>query len=295
MYRVLVVVALFGSGAAACGNDASPGDADGRVAVVASFYPVAFVVERVGGGLVVVENLTPAGVEPHDLELGSDEVDAIESADAVFYLGDGFQPAVEAAAERRGDGAVDLGEGLVRGADAHFWLDPTLLAGTVERIEGALAHADPEHAATFAANAAALQADLDALDDEFTSSLSSCARRTIVTAHAAFGYLAERYGLEQQAISGVEPGSEPEPGRLADLADLIQRVGVTTVFYEELVPKDFAATLAREAGVRTAVLDPLEGLSTDDAAAGETYLTVMRRNLTALRAALDCRPPTAAA
>ena len=87
--------------------------------------------------------------------------------------------------------------------------------------------------------------------------------------------------------------SRPKPksirSALAELADLIKRDGVTTVFYEELVPRDFADALANEAGVKTAVLNPLEGLTKDELAAGNDYVSVMRDNLAALADALGCR------
>jgi zinc transport system substrate-binding protein len=262
---------------------------DGKVSVVANFYPVAYAAQQVGGDLVSVRNLTPAGVEPHDLELTSDDVDHIQSADVVFLMRSGFQPAVAAAARHRRGDTVDVSAGLVASkSDPHFWLDPTLMGRAVDKIRDGLEAADSKHKSTYDRNAAAYKAKLAQLDAEFSSTLSNCARSEIVTAHAAFAYLARRYGLTQEAVTGVSPDAEPDPQHLADLAALIRSDGVTTVFYEELVPSDFADTLAHEANVKTAVLSPLEGLSKKEQASGATYLTVMRRNLTALKAALGC-------
>ena len=297
---------------AACGGSNSAAR-DGRLDVVANFYPVAYAVERVGGDLVDVRNLTRAGVEPHDLELTSDEVDRIENADVVLYVGSGFQPGVEAVAKRRDGDTVDVARGLLRSGDAaalavqegekaevgardaHFWLDPTLMSEAVARVRLALVNADPDNAPAYERNARAYQEELRALDANFESALAQCAGRQIVTAHAAFYYLADRYHLTQYAIAGVEPESEPDPQHFADLADIVRRDGITTIFYEDLVPRDFADTLARETGARTAVLSPLEGLSDEEQANGETYLTVMRGNLAALTTALACPPPPAAA
>lgn len=289
MRRLVAIAAMAAALLTACGGDEP--SSDGRLTVVASFYPIAYAAERVGGDAVTVRNLTPAGVEPHDLELTADDVDVLDGADAVFYVGGDFQPAIERVVERRDGGGVDVADGLRLGADAHFWLDPTLMVQATERIEAALAEADPANASAYARNAATFTQELEALDEAFSATLSACRRHEIVTAHAAFDYLASRYGLEQHAISGIEPGAEPEPERLAELADLIGDRGVTTVFYEELVPRDFAETLAREAKVRTAVLDPLEGLTGEAESAGDTYVSVMRRNLAALATALDCPPP----
>jgi len=296
-------VAAFGL--LACGEDGTAAGDHSRLQVVASFYPLAEAAERVGGDQVDVSNLTPAGSEPHDLELSPDQVDRIDEADLVVYLGAGFQPAVEDVVERAdvrsldlidivrleaaGEQGSDEAEGLEGGLDPHFWLDPTRMVDAADAIEAALADASPDDAAAFATNADAYRDELTALDAEYADRLASCERHEIVTSHAAFHYLAERYGLEQLAISGVSPESEPDPERLAELSDLIDDHGVTTVFYETLVPPDLAETLAREAGVDTAVLDPIEGLSDDAIDNGASYVSVMEENLASLREALGCR------
>lgn len=289
--------------AVACGgdDDAGSGRNDGAVKVVASFYPLAEAAQQVGGDRVEVTNLTPAGVEPHDLEIDPDQVDAILDADVVLYLGEDFQPAVADIAGDQ-DGAIDLladldldeasagdGDGHDEGAvDPHFWLDPTLMSEAVGQIEAALADVSPDDADTFAANAAGYEDELTVLDDEMAAGLTGCDSDQIVTSHAAFHYLAERYDLAQVAVAGLSPEAEPDPDRLGELADLIDDEGITTVFYETLVTPDVAETLAREADVDTAVLNPLEGLSDDEVDAGADYLSVMRDNLGALSAALGC-------
>jgi zinc transport system substrate-binding protein len=178
---------------------------------------------------------------------------------------------------------------LTRKRDPHFWLDPTRMSRAVDRIARAAAAADPKHAASMRADAARYRRDLAQLDTDFAAGLANCARKEIVTAHAAFGYLAARYGLTQEAVTGISPDAEPSPRRLAQLSTLIKRDRVTTVFFEKLVPRDFADTLAHDAGVTTALLDPVEALTKQEYNSDDTYLTVMRRNLAALRAALDCK------
>lgn len=311
--RLIGVVALIIS-VAACGSDSSEdgADADGPVEVVASFYPVAEAAQRVGGDLVRVVNLTRPGTEPHDIELSPPQVDRLQDADLVLYLGQGFQPAVEEIAERRRRGAVDLLEvvELEGGAgdfdahgdeaageahaeegalDPHFWLDPTRMARAVDGVEQALAKAAPEHGDAFSANAQRYKQALAALDEEFAATLKGCQRRLLVTSHAAFHYLASRYDLEHRPIAGLSPEAGPDPARLAELADLIRREGVTTVFYETLVAPDVAETLAGEAGVKTAVLNPLEGLTQEEIEQGKDYAAVMRENLAALAGALGCQ------
>jgi zinc transport system substrate-binding protein len=276
-----------------CGGSS---DAAGRPTVVASFYPLAWVAEHVAAPGTHVVDLTPAGAEPHDLELTPHDLETLQDADLVLYLGHGFQPAVEKAVESRSGPSLDLlatqklrpsgEEGLT--ADPHVWLDPVLYEQVVEQVRGALAEADPNDASAFTANARSFEKRIQGLDGDYRTGLAQCARNIIVTSHAAFGYLAQRFGLTQEPISGLSPDAEPTPDRLASLKDLVERDGVTTIFTEELVSPKVAETLAQETGATTAVLNPLESLTTQEIADGEDYVSVMRDNLVTLRGALGC-------
>ncbi len=281
--------------ASACAGGGGTGE-EGKVGVVAGFYPLAEAAARLGGDRVAVTNLTPAGAEPHDLELRSSDVDRIEDAAVVLYLGGGFQPGVAEAARRADGEVVDLlapDSGVLEAhtdqSDPHVWLDPVLMARIAERVRTALVEADPAGRAVYEANAAAYAADITALDAAYRQGLADCDRRVIVTSHAAFGHLARRYGLTQDAITGLSPESEPDPQRLSELAARARAEGVTTIFFETLVSPRVAATLARETGARTAVLDPIEGLTEEEQARGRTYESAMTENLSALRLALGCR------
>jgi zinc transport system substrate-binding protein len=288
---------LLAVGITACSKSSA---ADDRLQVVASFYPLAEAAQRVGGDAVSVTNLTAPGVEPHDLELTPSQQAAIADADVVLYIGGGFQPAVEDALHDASGVAVDVSSDLRTlpvpagesepslTADPHVWLDPTLYRRIVETVDRTFSQAAPGAAATFDANAAAFERELAALDDDYRTGLSNCARDDVVTSHAAFGYLARRYGLHQEPISGLSPDAEPPPQRLADLKALIERDGITTVFTEELLSPKVAETLAQATGATTAVLNPLESLTSGEVAAGADYASVMRDNLTELEAALGC-------
>jgi zinc transport system substrate-binding protein len=285
-----VVVAIAAITVAGCADDANGRDG---VQAVAAFYPLAEAARQVGGDVVEVGDLTPAGAEPHDLEVTPDAVDDLEKADVAIVMGHGFQPAIETVADRRDGETVVVLDVLpiddeLADEDPHVWLDPRLMRDLVDAIEAALVRAAPEHEATFARNATRFRQRLAALDADFAAGLRDCERDEIVTAHDAFGHLARRYGLQQHAIAGVSPDEEPSPERLAELADLVEEDGVTTVFTESLVSPRIAETLAREAGIGTAVLNPLEGLTDDEVEAGDDYESVMRSNLAALRRALDC-------
>lgn len=265
----------------ACGGaDGDGADGTAQVRVVAGFARLAEVAEQVGGDHVQVRDLTPAGAEPHDLELSSDAIDAVEDSDVLLQLGGDFQPALSRAA-RRAPMRVDLLRPEERD-DPHVWLDPVRFADLVSEVGAALAEADPPRAADYRRRAASLKGELEGLHGEYEAGLAPCRRRLIVTAHAAFGRLAARYGLEQRAITGVSPEAEADPRRLAELADLVRREGVTHVFTERLVSPRVARALAREAGVEVAVLDPLEGRTKGG------YIAAMRKNLETLRDVLDC-------
>ena len=279
---VLAIVLLAACRAPAAGDR-------GAISVVASFYPLFEVADRIGGNRAAVTNLTPAGVEPHDLELTTREVDALLDADVVLYLGGGFQPAIEDVLADRKGVTVDLLEaGPTTGQDPHIWLDPRVMLAIADRVESALVRADPPGAPTYRANAAAYRTELEGVAEDFDTGLAECDRNILVTSHDAFGHLARRYGLRQEAITGLSPESEPDPRRLDELASLVEAEGVTTIFTETLVSPAVAETLAGEAGVRTAVLDPIEGLTAEQEAAGEDYASVMRRNLAELQEALGC-------
>jgi zinc transport system substrate-binding protein len=275
----MVLVLILLAGLTACEDDSgSSGDSD-RTEVVAAFYPLAWAAERVAGDSIELRNLTPPGTEPHDFELTARDVERIRSADVVLYLGGGFQPAVEDAVEGAEGEAVDLLEDPV-GGDPHIWLDPVRFAGVMRDIATALDRQDAS---------AEPVAELRALDRDFARGLAQCRRREIVTAHDAFGYLARRYRLEQVPITGISPEAEPTPQRLEEVVERVKRTEATTVFFETLVSPRLAETVARETGARTAVLNPLEGLTEEQLDRGEDYLSVMRENLAALRAALGCR------
>jgi len=275
-------------------------DPDGRASVVVSFYPLAFAAERIGGDCVSVTNLTPPGVEPHDLELTPDAVEAIATADVVLYFGGGFQPAIEDAVQDAEGHAVDVlgvvstlpprGEEAEEGlaVDPHVWLDPSRFADIVAATADALRGTGLPGSCDLQGAADDLNADLADLDAAYRAGLTGCDHHVIVTTHAAFGYLAAAYGLRQEAIAGLEPQVEPSARRLAELKAFVEREGIGTIFTEELVSPDVAETLAAEAGVDTAVLFTIEGLTGEEAAAGQDYLSSMQENLDALRAALGC-------
>jgi zinc transport system substrate-binding protein len=298
----------------ACGSaDAGSASGEERIQVVAAFYPLQWAAERVGGEHVEVTGLTKPGAEPHDLELTPKAVGGLAGSDVVVYLA-GFQPAVDEAVTTQ---AADAGYDVTADADLtlsatddghdhagesadeheehadesgamdlHFWLDPVRLQSVVTALGERFASVDPAHTSAYRANAEALVADLRTLDGELAAGLARCRSDELVTGHASFAYLADRYGLRQVGIAGLTPDSEPDAATLRELAAHVREHGVTTVYSETLVDPGLAETLARETGATVAVLDPLEGLT--DASAGADYLGVMRSNLAVLERGQGC-------
>ena len=267
---------------------------------------VNVVAEQVGGDLVQVTNLTQPGSEPHDLELTAQQTASLGQADLVLYQ-TGFQAAVDDAVAQSAPKAsidvasivpladpvesVDLGEDDAGGDDEHFakdpheWLDPRNMITITNAVRDELSELDAEHAEQYRANADALVERLTRLDADFAA-LGECQQKTFVTTHAAFGYLATRYGLNQIGISGLSPDEEPSPARIARVQQLARDNGVTTIFYETLVSDKVASSIAGDLGLATDVLDPLEGIT--DQSRGGDYIEVMESNLAALRTANRC-------
>ncbi|MFJ4711815.1 metal ABC transporter substrate-binding protein [Streptomyces sp. NPDC088785] len=314
--RLISTTAVAGTAAlgvallSACSSStAADGKGDGKLDVVASFYPMQYLAEQIGGDHVAVTNLTEPGQEPHDLEVSAQQRGRLEEADVALYL-KGLQPSVDEAISQSGIGTKvdaaslthlekhgsevgghadghDHDHGSEAGADPHIWLDPVKYAEVAEGVGTALRKADPDHAALYRKNTAALVGKLDGLDKKYADGLGNTRSKVFITTHAAFGYLAERYGLTEEAISGLDPESEPSAARVRDLQKMAKADGVTTVFYETLVSDRTAKTLAGDTGLRTAVLDPIEGIT--DASRGDDYLAVMESNLTALQKALGTK------
>jgi len=293
---------------AGCGtNGTAAGGSRGQLSIVTAFYPLQFVAERVAGAHADVQSLTKPGAEPHDLELTPKQVASVSSADLVVYEKH-FQAAVDEAVAQSGNKNVldtttvvpledhgPLGEDEHTtepddkpdaNLDPHVWLDPVHMITITEAVAKRLEQADPGHATDYRTNAATLTDQLKGLDRSYKSGLAQCQRTEFVTSHAAFGYLAERYGLTQISINGLSPDTEPSPARIAAVQQQISQHHVTTIFYETLVSPAVAKSVAGDLKLRTDVLDPLEGITKQSR--GTDYLSVMKSNLTALEKANGC-------
>ena len=278
-----------------------------KLQVMASFYPMYDFAQKIGGEYVSVNDMVPAGTEPHDWEPAAKDIAALENADVFVYSGAGLEywaedilqtlqnealVTVEASkgitlltAEE--EGAHEEDDGHDHGEyDPHVWLDPMKAKEEMANIRDAFSEADPAHAAEYAANYETYAEKLDALDTEYRETLAKCSKKEIVVSHEAFGYLCGAYDITQMGIEGLMPDSEPDPARMAEITDFVRAHEVRVIFSEELVSEKVAQTIAKETGAEVETLNPLEGLSEAELAAGADYFSVMEDNLAKLAAAL---------
>lgn len=272
-----------------------------RLQVTASFYPLYFFAKTIGGDVADVVNITPAGAEPHDYEPTARDIAQIEDSRLLILNGGKLEAwgdkvrqtlaGTDTAVISVGDAFADqtVVESGETARDPHVWLDPSLAKKEADAIAQKMEALDPSHADYFAQNVSSLDQELDALDREYRSYFSTCQKKDIVTSHAAFGYLARAYGLNQIPIAGLSPDSEPSPKQLADISNMAKAKGVTTIFFESIASPKLSETVAREIGAETMVLDPIEGLADADQRAGKNYFTLMKQNLQNLIIALQCQ------
>ena len=272
-----------------------------KMQVTTSFYPLYFFAQRIGGEMARVVNITPAGGEPHDYEPTADDIVRIENSALLIVNGGGLEAwgdKIKQNIDPQKTLLVTAGEGLTTQqvveeentiTDPHAWLSPPLAVRMVEKIEIGFAKADPKNASYYEANASAFKSELAALDADYKSGLADCGEKNIVTSHAAFGYLATAYDLNQVPIAGLSPDAEPSPKQLGGIAKFAKENKVKYIFFESLVSPKLSETVAREIGAQTLVLNPIEGLTSEEITARKSYLTEMRSNLANLRIALGCK------
>ena len=288
---------------AACGPTSPTSDTP---TVAVALFPLEEIARRVGGSSISVVSLTPTGVDAHSTELTAKQLDALEDSDLVLYVGDDFQPSIEGAIRTLDSSVatidfldhVDLIDASAdhesadheHGAhDPHVWLDPRNMQEMVRVVSTAIeALVGDADAASVRSNAQDYIEELGVLDDEMNTGLTECGTRTLVTSHDAFGYLASRYSLTTMSVTGLNPDEDPSARQLEDLADAARNAGVRTIFFEAMLPRDLADTVARTIGASTDILNPIEGISTSDKSAGATYASMQRDNLRRLRIGLRC-------
>jgi zinc transport system substrate-binding protein len=304
---IIALVSTLGLSACSTPSDTPTTTASkSNLRVSANFYPVEWLAREIGGDRAEVAGLTPTGEEPHDLALTAKSREALENSDLIFYLGSGFQPDIEKAVGNLTgkqhavdlltspgitllDAPKNLGkESLAGNKDPHVWLDPTQMIAMANEIADKMSKYDPAGSQQFITNRDVITAALSSLDRELSAKLADCTTKTIVTSHAAFEYLSKRYGLTQLPVRGVSPDSQPNPATLQSIANAAKKAGVTTVFFEDVLPKDISETIAREIGAKLSLLSALEFDPAETISPSEDYLSVMRGNGNRLALGLGC-------
>lgn len=300
MKKISTILLLAITLLSACGTETS-NTTKTQLDVVATFYPLAYFAEQIGGDLVSVLNLTPVGGEPHDFEPSPSQIVQVTEADVALYLGLGFEPwmeDLEFELEAKDVVALEVNSKLTllqaeeegrEAYDPHTWLDPITAQGIVIAIKNAFIEADPENEASYSSNAEALVRELQDLHETYTASLATCEMNSLIVSHDAFNYLANRYSLNFVAVSGLSPEDEPSADGLTELADFAKTNESKYIFFETLANPDVAETLAEEAGLTPLSFNPLEGLTEKEIQEGQNYFTIMLENLGNLTLALSCK------
>jgi zinc transport system substrate-binding protein len=273
-------------------NSTSPEDSS-ILNIVASFYPIYEFVKQVGGDKVSISSLIPVGVEPHDFEPTIQQIQNAERADIVFFNGLGFEGTFLNRIQN--DNLIDTSmetniteTGNV--INPHIWLDPILVKNQVKNIKDALIKLDPTNKEYYENNAVNFTKELDSLDALIRTTVQTCDKKDFIAFHDAFSYFANRYGLNQHSIQGVSPEGEVLPQRIQEIVELARDLGINIVYSEELVDPRFAEVIAQEVpNGRVLILSPIEGIDSEEQAAGIDYLDKMRENITNLKIGLECQ------
>lgn len=290
---------LFGVGVFK--NINNKGNNSSRIQVAASFYPLYFFSQQIGGDKADIINITPAGAEPHDYEPTAQDIAKIENSKLLVLNGGGLEAwgeNIKQNLESQNTVIVTVGDGLTNQqvveegenmTDPHIWLSPLLAKEMVDKIMNGFIEADPQNKDYYQSNAIALKAQLSDLDMQYKQGLATCQEKNIITSHTAFGYLATAYGFNQVSITGLSPDAEPSPQQLADVVKFARANNVKYIFFESLVSPKLSNTIATEIGAQTMVLNPLEGLTDEEISKGKNYFTEMENNLANLQTALQCK------
>ena len=272
-----------------------------KLQIVASFYPLYFLSEQIAGDKADVVNITPAGAEPHDYEPTAQDIAQIENSKLLVLDGTGLEAwgnSIKQNLNPKNTTVLTVGDGIINQKvmedgqnviDPHIWLSPPLVKQITDKITQALMQIDPANSNYYQNNENSLKAKLDDLDAQYKQGLSNCAEKNIITSHAAFGYLATTYRLNQVPIAGLSPDAEPSPQQLADITKFAKANNVKYIFFESLVSPKLSDTIATEVGAKTLVLNPIEGLTNDEISQGKNYFTEMQNNLSNLKIALQCK------
>lgn len=305
IFTITLMATIFMFGCSKGNSESFPKN-NGKINVATSFYIMNDFASKIGGDKINLINLVPSGMEPHDFEPKTRDITRLKAANVFIYNGAGMEGWVDKvleSADNKDMVVVEASKGikLLNGNnenkeqkdtapanqnDPHVWLNPQNAIAEMSAIKDAFIKADPKNKSYYEQNFESYKSKFNELDNEFKTEVGSFKQKDIVVAHAAFGYLCNAYGLKQVAIEGLNAESEPSPARMAEISKFAKDNNVKVIFFEELVSPKVAETIAKEAGAKTDMLNPIEGLSEDDKNKGKEYISIMKDNLETLKNAL---------
>ena len=302
VFYLAVLGCLFGGAANAA--------AEVRVRIETSVFPLKEFAASVAGERGQVRLLLPPGAGVHTWQPRAGDLIRLAECDLFIFIGADLEPwvpdvmrglagrKIETLEAARGldlirepeDGGHGRGGERREAFDPHVWLDLEVAGRIVDLIRDRLSAIEPEGASVYRRNAEAYREKLRVLDLKLKTELGTCPGKTFILAgHAAFGYLARRYGLDQVALYGLSPDSQPTPGRLIDVVGLARKKGIKVIFFETAASPDVAKALSRELGARTLVLNPGHNLTRAEIKMGVGFFDIMEENLRNLKDGLGCR------
>lgn len=271
-------------------------ESNDKLTVYTSFYTMYDFTSKIVGDKANVVNLVTDGTEPHEWEPSTTDMAALEKADMLIYNGAGMEHWIEQVAASldnklilvEASKGIDLisGEGEEH-SDPHVWLDAKNAKFEMEAIKNALVQADAKNATYYEENYNKYATMFDELDSQLSTRLSALPDKNIIVSHEAFSYLCNAYGLKQTSIGDLEADAEPDANKIAKIVEFAKENNVSTIFFEELVSPKVAQVIANEIGAKTAVLNPIEGLTKEQSQAGVDYFSLMKENIEVLETALN--------
>lgn len=291
MKRILTFIMALAFLMTGCSTVKKTGEKQ-KITVCTSFYAIYDFTKKVAGDRADVINIVPTGTEPHDWEPSSHDMLTISKGSVLFYNGLGMESWIDSVKSSIGEDSVryvELAEGLSveNSSDPHVWLDPANAALMTDRIAEFLCEADSANSDYYMANAESFKAQLTALDEEYKAALEAHRGESIVVSHEAYSYMCGKYGIEQKAVEGIIPESEPSPNQVKEIIDYINDNEIKYIFFEELLSPKVVQSISEATGAQLLELNPFEGLSEEDIAAGKDYVSVMEENLENLKLALE--------
>ncbi len=294
MKKLLILILLVSSLSACTPKN---NENDQKIKIVVSFYVLEYLTQRIGGDYVSITNLLPIAGEPHDYEPSTKDMVTLSKADHIFILGNHFEPWFDDVSKtiyHKGQEVLVVSQGIstiinesTNQIDPHIWTSLKNDVLILNTIRNYLVRIDPNHKAEYEANYLDAKAEFEALDQEFEDTIKNRVRDEFVVNHAAFGYLAQDYGLTMIPIMGIEPDAEPDASVMAQIIDIVKQYKIPYILYEDDANTQVANTIAAETGALTGVLRPGESLNDQQIAAGDDFLSIMRQNLQWLKKALN--------